>query len=214
MLDKIFDILLNIDQYAVDIVSEYQLWTYAILFVIIFIETGVVVIPFLPGDTLLFVVGSLAAHPDTPLEINLLALVVFAAAVLGDSCNYTIGHFLGEKLFSNDKSKIFKKSYLFKTHDFFNKYGGKTIIIARFLPIIRTFAPFVAGMGRMNYYYFMIYNVVGAALWGATFCYGGYMFGDIPFVQENMKLFIIIIMIISSLLPTLEFVGAKFKSKK
>ena len=163
-----------------EMVRDYHTWTYLILFLIIFCETGLVVTPFLPGDSLLFVAGAIAAQPDMPLEVNILVLIVFAAAVLGDSSNYMIGHFLGKKLFSNPNSKIFKQSYLDKTHEFYKKYGGKTIIIARFVPIVRTFAPFVAGMGKMHYYYFMLYNVTGGLLWVALFCYAGYFFGDLP----------------------------------
>ncbi len=172
MLESLFDILVNIDKYAAYIVSEYQIWTYAILFVVIFMETGLVITPFLPGDSLLFVVGSLSALPGTPLDVNIIALVVFIAAVLGDTCNYFVGHYMGQRCFANRNSKIFKRSYLTRTHAFFNKYGGKTIILARFIPIVRTFAPFVAGMGRMRYYNFMRYNVIGAFFWMILFCYG------------------------------------------
>lgn len=169
-MDFIIDTFLHIDQHLISLVQEYHGWTYAILFVIIFCETGLVVLPFLPGDSLLFVSGAVASLPGMPLEISLLMMVIFIAAVLGDSCNYLIGHYFGKKLFSKPDSKIFKQSHLEKTHHFFQKYGGKTIIIARFVPIVRTFAPFVAGMGHMNYYLFMIYNLVGAAVWVLLFC--------------------------------------------
>ena len=175
-MDFVLDFILHIDRYMIEIVRDYHTWTYAILFLIIFCETGLVVTPFLPGDSLLFVAGAVAAQPDMPLQVNLLALIVFGAAVLGDSCNYEIGRFLGAKLFGNPNSKIFKQQYLDKTHDFYKKYGGKTIIIARFVPIVRTFAPFVAGMGKMHYCYFITYNIVGGALWVALFCYAGYFF--------------------------------------
>ena len=174
----IIDFILHIDRHLIELVQDYHLWTYAILFVIIFCETGLVVTPFLPGDSLLFVAGAITAQPDMPLQIGYLVLVIFIAAVLGDSCNYMIGHFFGKRLFSNPDSKIFKQSYLEKTHSFFRKYGGKTIILARFVPIVRTFAPFVAGMGKMNYYYFMLYNLTGAALWVGIFCFAGYFFGE------------------------------------
>ena len=141
-MEFIIDFLLHIDQHMVEMVRDYHEWTYAILFLIIFCETGLVVTPFLPGDSLLFVGGAIAAQPDMPLSVHLLALVLFAAAVLGDSCNYAIGHFFGKKLFSNPDSKIFKQSYLDKTHEFYKKYGGKTIILARFVPIVVTFASF------------------------------------------------------------------------
>ena len=132
-----------------------------------------------------------------PIDIHILVLILFAAAVLGDSCNYMIGHFFGRKLFHNPNSRIFKQSYLDKTHEFYKKYGGKTIILARFVPIVRTFAPFVAGMGKMHYYYFMVYNLIGGAAWVALFCYAGYFFGDLPIVQENLKLLIVAIIVIS-----------------
>jgi len=198
----------------IEIVQEYHTWAYAILFLIIFCETGLVVTPFLPGDSLLFVAGAITALPGMPLEINLLALILFAAAVLGDSRNYMIGHFFGRKLFNNPNSKIFKKSHLDKTHEFYKKYGGKTIIIARFVPIVRTFAPFVAGMGKMHYYYFMIYNLIGGAFWVLLFCYTGYFFGDLPFVQQNLKILIIAIIFISILPAVIEVVRAKLKARK
>ena len=197
-MEFLLDFILHIDQHMIEIVQEYHTWAYAILFLIIFCETGLVATPFLPGDSLLFVAGAITALPGMPLEINLLALILFAAAVLGDSCNYMIGHFFGRKLFNNPNSKIFKKSHLDKTHEFYKKYGGKTIIIARFVPIVRTFAPFVAGMGKMHYYYFMIYNLIGGAFWVLLFCYAGYFFGDLPFVQQNLKLLIIAIIFIFS----------------
>lgn len=197
----------------IELVQDYHLWTYAILFLIIFCETGLVVTPFLPGDSLLFVAGAITAQPDMPLEIGYLVLIVFAAAVLGDSCNYMIGHFFGKKLFSNPNSRIFKQSSLDKTHEYFRKYGGKTIILARFIPIVRTFAPFVAGMGKMNYYYFMVYNITGAALWVGIFCFAGYFFGDLPFVQQNLKLLLLAIIVISVLPAVVEVVRAKLKGK-
>lgn len=210
-MDFIIDFILHIDRYMVEIVQQYHAWTYVILFLVIFCETGLVVTPFLPGDSLLFVGGAIAAQPDVPLNVHFLALVLFGAAVLGDSCNYMIGRFLGKKLFSNPDSRIFKQSYLDKTHEFYKKYGGKTIIIARFVPIVRTFAPFVAGMGRMHYYYFMVYNVVGGALWVAAFCYAGYFFGDLPFVQANLKLLIVAIIVISILPAVIEVLRARLK---
>lgn len=210
----LIDFILHIDQHMIEIVQNYHLWTYAILFLIIFCETGLVVTPFLPGDSLLFVAGAISALPGIPLNVHLLALIVFIAAVAGDSSNYEIGHFFGKKLFSNPDSKIFKQSYIDKTHEFYKKYGGKTIIIARFVPIVRTFAPFVAGMGKMHYYYFFMYNVVGGALWVALFCYAGYFFGDLPFVQENLKLLLVAIIVISILPAIFESIRMKMKSKK
>ena len=212
-LQFIIDFILHIDQHMIELVQNYHLWTYAILFLIIFCETGLVVTPFLPGDSLLFVAGAITAQPDMPLEIGYLVLIVFVAAVLGDSCNYMIGHFFGKKLFSNPNSKIFKQSSLDKTHEYFRKYGGKTIILARFIPIVRTFAPFVAGMGKMNYYYFMVYNLTGAALWVGIFCFAGYFFGDLPFVQQNLKLLLLAIIVISVMPAVIEVVRARVKSK-
>ena len=169
--------------------------------------------PFLPGDSLLFVAGAIAAQPGCPLDVHLLVLIVFVAAFLGDSCNYMIGHFFGRKLFSNPDSRIFKQSYLEKTHAFYEKYGGKTIILARFVPIVRTFAPFVAGMGKMHYAYFITYNAVGGAAWVAIFCYVGYFFGDLPFVQENLKLLIVAIIFISVLPAVFEVVRTKLRNR-
>ena len=194
-MEFLIDFILHIDKHLIEIVQDYHTWAYAILFMIIFCETGLVVTP-LPG---------------IPLEINILVLILFVAAVLGDSCNYAIGHFFGKKLFSNPNSKIFKQSHLEKTHAFFEKYGGKTIIIARFVPIVRTFAPFV---GKMHYYYFMMYNLIGGALWVAIFCYAGYFFGDLPFVQKNLKLLIVAIIFVSLLPAVIEFVRAKMKFRK
>ncbi|HIS23217.1 MAG TPA: DedA family protein [Candidatus Cryptobacteroides intestinipullorum] len=213
-MEFIIDFILHIDQHLVNIVQTYHLWTYAILFLIIFCETGLVVTPFLPGDSLLFVAGAIAALPEMPLDVNLLVLIVFAAAFLGDSCNYAIGHFFGEKLFSNPDSRIFKRSYLDKTHEFYRKYGGKTIVIARFVPIVRTFAPFVAGMGKMHYTWFITYNALGGALWVAIFCYTGYLFGDQPFVQDNLKLLIVAIIVISVLPAVFEVLRAKMKNAR
>jgi len=235
-MEFILDFILHIDQYMINIVQEYHAWTYIILFIIIFCETGLVVTPFLPGDSLaacsasaafslvvtpflpgdslLFVAGAIASLPGTPLEVNILVLILFFAAVLGDSCNYMIGHLFGRKLFNNPNSRIFKQSHLDKTHEFYKKYGGKTIIIARFVPIVRTFAPFVAGMGKMHYYYFMVYNLIGGAAWVALFCYAGYFFGDLPIVQENLKLLIVAIIVISILPAIIEVIRAKMKSKK
>lgn len=213
-MDIIIDFILNIDKHMVEIVHQYHLWTYAILFLIIFCETGLVVTPFLPGDSLLFVTGAIAALPGSPLNIHLLVLIVFAAAFLGDSCNYTIGHFFGRKLFSNPDSRIFRQSYLTRTQEFYGKYGGKTIILARFVPIVRTFAPFVAGMGKMNYGHFITFNAVGGALWVMIFCYIGFFFGDLPFVQENLKLLIVAIIFISVLPAVIEALRARLRSRK
>lgn len=171
--------------------------------------------PLLSGRFFTFVAGAITALPGIPLEINILdTYFVCCCRYWADSCNYAIGHFFGKKLFSNPNSKIFKQSHLEKTHAFFEKYGGKTIIIARFVPIVRTFAPFVGGMGKMHYYYFMMYNLIGGALWVAIFCYAGYFFGDLPFVQKNLKLLIVAIIFVSLLPAVIEFVRAKMKFRK
>ena len=208
------DFILHIDQYMVSMVHTYHYWTYFILFLIIFCETGLVVTPFLPGDSLLFVAGAIAALPGHALNVHVLVLLLFAGAVLGDSCNYAIGRYFGTWLFRNPDSRIFRQSYLEKTHDFYRKYGGKTIILARFVPVVRTFAPCVAGMGRMHYYYFMLYNLAGAALWILLFCYAGYFFGDLPFVQQNLKLLLVMIIFISLLPAAVEVCRAKIRILK
>ncbi len=212
-MEFLTDFILNIDQYLIDIVSNYHTWTYAILFLIVFLESGLIVMAFLPGDSLLFVAGALTAMPDVPMEINSLALLLFLGAVAGDFCNYMTGRYFGKKMFGNPDSRFFKPSSLEKTHLFFNRYGGKTIILARFLPIIRTFAPFVAGMGRMDYRHFMTYNLIGGALWIATFCYAGYFFGDLPFVKNNAKLLLVAVAILSMMPAVIEIVKARLKNK-
>ena len=195
----IIDFILHIDVHLARLVADYGVWVYAILFLIIFCETGLVVTPFLPGDSLLFVGGALAALPGNDLNIHLLALCIIVAAIAGDAVNYTIGRWFGGKLFSREDSKIFRRSYLDKTHAFYAKHGGKTIILARFIPIIRTFAPFVAGMGKMSYRHFALFNIAGAIAWVVLFSYAGYLFGDLPVVQKNLNLLIVAIIVISVL---------------
>ena len=212
-MDFLLDFILHIDQYLLRIVQEYHLWTYAILFAVIFCETGLVVTPFLPGDSLLFVAGAIAAQPGTSVNAHLLAAILFAAAVAGDSCNYTIGRFFGRKLFADPNSRIFKRSHLDKTHAFYRKYGGKTIVLARFVPIVRTFATFVAGMGRMHYTRFMAFNLLGGAAWIALFCYAGYLFGDLPFVQQNLRLLIVAIVFVSLLPAVAEVVRSRRRTR-
>lgn len=196
------------------LVTDYGIWVYAILFMIIFCETGLVVTPFLPGDSLLFLAGTIAYRETNDLNIFVLIIILIVAAVLGDALNYTIGRFFGQKLFSNPKSKIFKQSYLEKTNKFYEKHGGKTIILARFVPIVRTFAPFVAGMGRMTYKHFFSFNVIGGIAWITIFCLLGYCVGTLPIVQNNLKLVVVAIVIISILPGVYEFVKAKLASKK
>ncbi|MBD9658166.1 MULTISPECIES: DedA family protein [Pantoea] len=198
------DFILHIDVHLAELVAQYGIWIYAILFLILFCETGLVVTPFLPGDSLLFVAGALAALPGNDLNVHLMVTLLVIAAILGDAVNYTIGRLFGEKLFSNPNSKIFRRSYLDKTHAFYDRHGGKTIILARFVPIVRTFAPFVAGMGHMSYRHFALYNVTGALLWVLLFSYAGYLFGDLPVVQENLKLLIVGIIVVSILPGVIE----------
>jgi len=193
------DFILHIDVHLAELVAQYGIWIYAILFLILFCETGLVVTPFLPGDSLLFVAGALAALPGNDLNVHLMAALLVVAAVLGDAVNYTIGRLFGERLFSNPNSRIFRRSYLDKTHAFYDRHGGKTIILARFVPIVRTFAPFVAGMGHMSYRHFALFNVAGALAWVLLFSYAGYLFGDLPVVQENLKLLIVAIIVVSVL---------------
>jgi len=195
----VIDFILHIDVHLAELVAQYGMWVYGILFLILFCETGLVVTPFLPGDSLLFVAGALAALPTNDLNVHTMVALMIGAAILGDAVNYTIGRLFGEKLFTNPNSKIFRRSYLDKTHQFYEKHGGKTIILARFVPIVRTFAPFVAGMGHMSYRHFAAYNVIGALVWVLLFTYAGYLFGDLPIVQENLKLLIVAIIIVSIL---------------
>lgn len=212
-MEFLLDFILHIDLYLINIIQTYHTWAYIILFFIIFCETGLVMTPFLPGDSLLFIAGAITALPDMPLEINLLTLILLMAAVLGDSCNYMIGRSFGKILCNRNHSIFFKQKYLDKTHEFYRKYGGKTIIIARFVPIVRTFAPFAAGMGKMHYRSFMIYNIIGGALWIALFCYAGYFFGDMPVVQDNLKLLIVAIIVISILPAVFEIIRMRFRIK-
>lgn len=195
----IIDFILHIDVHLAELVAQYGVWVYAILFLILFCETGLVVTPFLPGDSLLFVAGALAALPGNDLNVHLMVSLMIVAAIAGDAVNYTIGRLFGERLFSNPNSKIFRRSYLDQTHKFYEKHGGKTIILARFVPIVRTFAPFVAGMGHMSYRHFAAYNVIGALVWVLLFTYAGYLFGNVPIVQENLKLLIVAIIVLSIL---------------
>lgn len=203
-LHFLVDFILHIDVHLAELVAQYGIWIYAILFLILFCETGLVVTPFLPGDSLLFVAGALAALPGNDLNVHVMVALLVVAAVLGDAVNYTIGRLFGERLFSNPNSKIFRRSHLDKTHAFYARHGGKTIILARFVPIVRTFAPFVAGMGHMSYRHFALFNITGALLWVLLFSYAGYLFGDLPVVQENLKLLIVGIILVSILPGVIE----------
>jgi membrane-associated protein len=201
-LTSFIDIILHLDKHLALLVQQYGLWIYAILFAIIFSETGFVVTPFLPGDSLLFVAGAIAALGG--MDIGILMAVLIAAAVLGNMLNYQIGRYLGPKVFHWENSRFFNKAALEKTHAFYEKHGGKTLIISRFLPLFRTFAPFVAGVGAMTYARFSMFNVVGAVSWIGSLTLAGYWFGNLPWVQKNLTLVIVGIIVIS-LVPL--FVG-------
>jgi len=192
--NNFIDFILHLDKYLSVVIQNYGTTTYAILFLIVFLETGLVVTPFLPGDSLLFAAGTFAGIGA--LNVFVLFAVLAAAAILGDTINYSIGKFLGAKAFQK-YPKIFKKEYLDRTHNFYEKYGAKTIVLARFVPIVRTFAPFVAGVGKMSYFQFLIYNILGGILWVALFVFGGYYFGNMPIVKENFTIVIFIIIILS-----------------
>ncbi len=205
----LFDFLIHIDKYVGIILQNYGALSYAILFLIIFLETGLVITPFLPGDSLIFVAGSFAA--TGAIDVILLFFILAFAAILGDTVNYWIGSFFGEKVFM--KSILFRRDYLQKTKEFYRKHGGKTIILARFIPIIRTFAPFVAGIGKMNYVRFLSFNVVGGIIWVALFTFAGYFFGTIPFVQDNLGWFVWIIIALSVVPVIYEYIQHKLKKK-
>ena len=206
---NLFNELLHVDRYLSVVISTYGAWTYGILFFVIFAETGFVVTPFLPGDSLIFAAAALAgAHPDVLNPLYLFVLLS-AAAIIGDSANYAIGHAIGPRVFREDV-RFLKREYLERTHAFYEKYGGKTIILARFIPIVRTFAPFVAGVGAMTYRKFIAYNVVGGLLWVGLFVGLGTFFGNIPAVQENFTLVIIAIVVFSVLPPVVEYVRQRW----
>ena len=212
MISTIIDFILHIDQHLAALSAEYGVWIYAILFLIIFCETGLVVTPFLPGDSLLFAAGGIAALGE--MNIHLMVALLLVAAILGDAVNFAIGKYFGARLFANPDSKIFRRAYLDKTHAFYEKHGGKTIIIARFVPIVRTFAPFVAGMGNMHYGRFIRYNIIGAILGVVLFSYAGYFFANIPLVKNNLALVLAAIIVISVLPGVIEVVRARRAAKR
>lgn len=202
-IKDIIDFVLHIDVHLNELVLSYGMWTYAILFTIIFSETGLVVAPFLPGDSLLFAAGAIAASGS--LDPHLLFAALSVAAIVGNIVNYQIGRFLGPRILKQEKIRFLNKEYLERTHKFYEKHGGKTIIVARFLPIIRTFAPFVAGVGFMSYGKFMLYNVVAGIIWVGLFIYGGYYFGNLPAVKNNFSIVIGAIIVISTIPAVIEF---------
>ncbi len=209
LISRIVDFIIHLDKHLADLIQNYGTWTYMILFVVVFCETGLVVTPFLPGDSLLFAAGTFAALGS--LKVGWLFLVLSAAAIIGDTVNYWIGHIIGPKAFHKEKARFFKREYLDRTHQFYEKYGGETIIIARFVPIIRTFAPFVAGIGKMSYWKFISYNVIGGVGWVAIFVFGGYFFGSIPLVKRHFTIIIFVIILISMIPGIVEFIRHKKK---
>lgn len=202
LISFLLDFILHIDRHLAELVIAYGPWIYLILFLIVFCETGLVVTPFLPGDSLLFVAGTLAALGS--MNIHLLVALLIVAAILGDACNYQIGRHAGARLFANPDSRIFRREYLTRTEAFYARHGGKTIVLARFVPIVRTFAPFVAGMGQMAYLQFARFNLLGALLWVASFSYAGYLFGNLPAVKSNLSLLILGIIVVSILPGVIE----------
>jgi len=204
---EIFDFILHIDKYLADLIGYFGSWTYVMLFAIVFAETGLVVTPFLPGDSLLFAVGTLAGGGLLNIWISYFTLLV--AAILGDTVNYWIGHYIGPKVFSKENSRFFKKEYLEKTREFYEKYGGKTIIIARFLPIIRTFAPFVAGVGKMHYGTFFFYNIFGGFIWVTSLVFAGFYLGGLSFIKANFEYAIFAIIALSLLPMIIEYIKYK-----
>ena len=212
LISSLIDFILHIDQHLVEIVNNYQTWTYLILFLIIFIETGVVVMPFLPGDSLLFAAGMLSAQPNE-LNVGLMIVVLLVAAVTGDSLNYSIGKRFGMRItkFKLFGRQVVKDEQINKTHAFYAKYGTKTIVIARFVPIVRTLAPFVGGIGKMHYGTFLTYNVVGAILWVVGVTLAGYFLGNIPLVRDNFSKVVLLIIVISILPILFELVKEKFR---
>jgi membrane-associated protein len=203
LIKALIDFILHIDDHLVEIVSNYKTWTYLILFLIIFAETGLVVTPFLPGDSLLFATGAIVAKEESNLNIVVMAILLIIAAILGDLVNYHVGKYIGPKAFSG-KFRFLKKEYLERTQAFYNKHGGKTIIYARFIPIIRTFAPFVAGIGTMTYLRFATYNIVGGIAWVVSFLLLGFYFGGLPIIKDNFTYVIFAIIILSILPPIIE----------
>ena len=208
-LSKLVDIILHVDKYLGTIIAQYGILTYILLFLVIFAETGLVLTPFLPGDSLLFAIGAFSAQKYLNIFIIWISLII--AAILGDSVNYWVGNKLGEKFFSG--MKLFKPEYMEKTKHFYAKHGKKTIILARFVPIVRTFAPFVAGIGKMNYKEFVTFNILGGILWVSSFLWAGFFFGNLPIVKDNFSLFVIIIIIASFIPLIVELIKHKRESK-
>ena len=208
LISNLIDLFLHLDEHLSVVIQTYGTWTYLLLFLIIFLETGIVITPFLPGDSLLFAAGTFAGMGA--LNIYVLLILLSAAAILGDTVNYWIGHYIGPRAFSGEV-RFLKKEYLDRTHEFYERHGGKTIILARFIPIIRTFAPFVAGIGAMSYGRFITYNVIGGIAWVLGFTLAGYFFGQVPFVQDNFTYVVVAIILISVMPAVIEVVRSRFK---
>lgn len=211
-LSQFVDLFLHLDKHLTVIISQYGTWTYVILFLVIFVETGVVVMPFLPGDSLLFAAGALAANSGSTLNVMVLMAILFIAAFLGDTLNYTVGNIIGPQVFKKEY-RLLKKEYLLQTQNFYLKHGGKTIIFARFIPIIRTFAPFIAGVGTMKYSRFISYNLLGGFIWVVAFTGMGYFFGNLPIVKKHFTLVVFTIIFFSILPAAIAFVKQKLIKK-
>lgn len=210
---ELIDVFLHLDVHLNEWAGALGLWLYVLLFLIIFCETGLVVTPFLPGDSLLFAVGALISVPGSPLSLSLMIVVLCVAAILGDAVNYAIGFRIGPRVFTSETSRLLNKEHLVRTQKFYEKYGGKTIILARFMPIVRTFAPFVAGIGRMQYSRFATFNVVGAIAWVCSFLFGGYLFGEVPVVKRNFEFVIVAIIVISVMPPIFEYLRSRREAR-
>jgi len=210
-IEKFIDIIIHVDRYIGQFIDQFGIWTYLVIFLVIFAETGLVVTPFFPGDSLLFAAGAIAAICD--LNIIGLFLLLSLAAFLGNLSNYWIGYKVGPEIFKKEKSRVFNKNYLERTHEFYEKHGSITIVIARFMPFIRTFAPFVAGIGKMTYFKFLAYSLVGSVMWVALFLFGGYYFGNIPVVKENFSLVIVAIIVISLIPAGISYIHSRKSSQ-
>jgi membrane-associated protein len=209
-LAHLIDFILHIDRHLVELTATYGVWMYAILFGIVFLETGIVVTPFLPGDSLLFAAGAIAAVPGSALDVHLLFLLLSVAAVAGDSLNYAIGDAIGPRVF-RENWRLLNRKHLERTQEFYERHGGKTIFLARFVPIIRTFAPFVAGIGTMSYRRFLLFNLTGGIVWVGLFLYAGYLFGQLPLVRDNFSLVILAIIVLSVVPIAVEVLRARSK---
>lgn len=212
-IKQLFDIFLHLDAHLDKWMALYGMWLYLVLFVVIFCETGLVVTPFLPGDSLLFATGALVARPDSPLHLGWIILLLCVAGVLGDAVNYSIGYRVGPRVFTKEKSWLLNKKHLLRAQSFYERYGGKTIFLARFVPIIRTFAPFVAGIGKMTYRRFGAYNITGAITWVCSFTLAGYWFGNLAYVKRNFQYVILVIIIISVLPGVVEFIRERRRTR-